>query len=200
MRRRVLSIAVWLAPLSVLLAACDSLGEFRTGDGEVFHGKVVGSDDEDRRSFIRRGIASHTLMDLTFDPALAVPDEEPVEPAGTLTTYRCEEDRLPCPESAKVTGDFTRAALEPIPELTHDALGLYELPDGRRLRNYLFGARFESSDDDGSVKRHASVFVSLLEAGDIEVRVIASSVLTDEGHERFSALFGVFSLSRRKLP
>jgi hypothetical protein len=183
------------------LVACDALSEFRTKPGEVFHGQVVGSDDEDRRSFIRRGIASHTLMDLTFDPALAAPDDEQsVESAGTLTTYRCEQDALPCPASAKTEGDFDRAKLEPIPELTHDALGLYELPDGRRLRNYLLGARFESTDNDGSVQRHASVYVSLLDEGDIEVRVIAPSILADEGHERFSAMFGVFSLSRQKLP
>jgi len=179
------------------LVACDGLSEFRTDPGEVFEGRVIGGEGGDDASFIRSGFPTRTTLALTFDPAKAVPGDEKVEPAGTITTYTCDAD--PCDDDDRTSGSFLEAELEPIPQLSHDALGVYEMPGNSRLRNYMFGARFTSGEGLFAVQRHAMVFLSLLENGRIEVRILAPSVLGGVNgntviHE---AMFGVFSLGRR---
>jgi hypothetical protein len=190
--------------LLLVLAGCDELREFRTDEGEVFHGRVIGSenvDDPSQPSFIRSGLLATTVLDLTFDPARAAPIEGESSSPGSITTYVCDEDgESACPEGARTRGHFDDAALEPIPELSHDALGFYELPGGGRLRSYIFGARFSSGEGLFEVQRHAMVFVSLLESGRVELRIVAPSVLAADGSELHPALFGVFSLERARLP
>lgn len=181
---------------SSVLSSCDGLSEFRTEPGEVYEGRVVGGEGGDS-AFIRSGFPAGTMLALTFDPAKAVPAGEEGEAAGTITTFTCED--AACDADERTAGSFREASLEPIPQLSHDALGVYELPGSNRLRNYMFGARFASGEGLFAVPRHAMVFVSLLETGRIEVRVIAPSVLggpsgTAVIHE---AMFGVFSLARR---
>jgi hypothetical protein len=194
------ALLAWLG-----LPACDSLGEFRTGSGEVFHGEVLGSTtDPVAASFIREGFVSHTEMDLTFDPALArspasADDEQRREPAGTLDTYVCPPETDLCPKSQRAPGPFQRAALEPIERLNHDALSQYDFPGGGRLRNYILGAHFESETSaGGKVERHALVFLSLMENGQVEVRVLAGSMREPDGEDELPGLFGVFVLERRK--
>lgn len=189
--------ALWLACCALCLVACDGLSEFRTEPGEVFEGGVIGGEGGDD-SFIRSGFPAHTTLALTFDPAKAVPAGDEAQSAGTITTYVC--DAAPCDEDERTGGSFVEAELEPIPQLSHDALGVYELPGSSRLRNYMFGARFTSGDGLFAVQRHAMVFLSLLENGRIEVRILAPSVLGGATgnvviHE---AMFGVFSLGRRR--
>jgi hypothetical protein len=184
-----------LAACCLALVACDGLSEFRTGPDEVFQGKVIG-DDSDGESFIRSGFPGGTVLALTFDPANAVPADDDAEPVGTLTTFSCRSSA--CDEAHREAGAFSEAELEPIPQLSHDALGVYEMPGTSRLRNYIFGARFSSGVGFLAVQRHAMVFLSLLENGRIEVRVIAPSVLAADGRSTLhEALFGVFSLARR---
>jgi hypothetical protein len=194
-----------LAVLVLLtLSGCDELSDFRTDSGEVFHGEVIGSTtDPNAPSFIREGFVSHTEMDLTFDPALARSpadeDERVREPAGTLDTYVCPPDTDLCPKSQRTPGPFRRAALESIERLNHDALSQYDFPGGGRLRNYILGAHFESETASGTVlDRHALVFLSLMENGQVEVRVLAGSVREPDGDDELPALFGVFVLERRK--
>lgn len=181
------------------LAGCDGLSEFRTGSGEEFRGRVVGGEGDEAPTFIRSGFSGKTMLALTFDPGRATPAGKAAEPVGTLTTYTCDDEA--CGEDARTPGVFRRAELEPIPQLSHDALGVYELPGSSRLRNYIFGARFSSGTGLLAVQRHAMVFLSLLESGRIEVRVIAPSVLSADGESTLhEALFGVFSLERRPSP
>lgn len=192
-----------LTALLALALGCDELSEFRTHPGEVFRGRVIGNTaDSAQSSFIRRGFVSAALLDLTFDPAFAVPPEESAaETAGTLTTYTCPNDAELCEEDERERGHFRNAELVPIPELSHDVLGRYELPGGSRLRNYLFGARFMSGEGLFATQRHATVFLSLLENGQVEVRILAPSVLGADGRtEAWPGLFGVFSLVRRAAP
>jgi len=188
------------------LTACDDLEAFRTGPDEVFYGDVIGSEpDVDTPSFIRRGFAPGTELEVTFDPSLAVTftgleGEGTSEPAGTLHSYRCPEEMPRCDEDDRTQGHFDHAELQPIPGLVHDALSQYDFPGGGRLKNFLFEARFVTDDADGSVQRHAMVFVSLMESGRMEVRVIAPPVVDDDGEtERQPALFGVFRLRKRTL-
>jgi hypothetical protein len=196
--------ALRLSGLVFVLLGCDELREFRTGEGEVFHGQVIGSenvDDPSQPSFIRSGFLSTTVLELSFDPAHAAPVEGSSVSPGTITTYVCDDDaQSACGEGARARGHFDDAVLEPIPELSHDALGFYELPGGGRLRSYIFGVRFSSGEGLFEVQRHAMVFVSLLESGRVELRIIAPSVPAADGSEPYPALFGVFSLERARLP
>mgnify|MGYP000149162054 CR=1 FL=1 len=73
---------------AVLIAAfgCDTLGEFRTGEGEVYRGQIAGVNDPENcpdgidYSFIRRGFPYGVTLELTFDP-----DEQYADP-GTIST------------------------------------------------------------------------------------------------------------------
>jgi hypothetical protein len=190
---------LWAAAWLLLVAGCDELDEFRTRPGEVFHGRVIGSDSEqDEPSFIREGFPSFTQMDLTFDPSRAGATSEldqPREPAGTLETYLCPEEEDACPERRRTAGHFVESALEPIAPLTHDVLSQYDFPGGR-LRNYILSARFDGLTVLGNVERSALVFASMMENGAVEVRVVAPSVRQD-GADLLPALFGVFVLERR---
>jgi hypothetical protein len=191
------SVSLACSVLALCLVACDELGEFRTEPGEVFEGRVIGGEGGDDASFIRTGFPARTVLALTFDPAKAVPGDEAAEPAGTITSYKCESE--PCDEDDRIPGSFEDAELEPIPQLSHDALGVYEMPGSSRLRNYIFGARFTSGEGLFAVPRHAMVFLSLLESGRIEVRILAPSVLGGPTGDAVihEAMFGVFTLGRR---
>jgi hypothetical protein len=208
----------WLPCLVLGLAlGCDDLDEFHTSSSDVFHGVVIGSGDQvtiddgegpepaptdgSDESFIRQGFESHTELELTFDPELA--DTYLARDAGvgstpapgTLHTYRCTADQNPCAASNQVQSYFDHAPLEVFAALPHDALSQYTFPGGGRIRNYIFGARFQTA----GTPRHAMVFLSLMENGKIEVRILAPSVVDAAGAELYADLFGVFSLGRRKL-
>ena len=152
------------------LVGCSDLSEYR-GD---FRGTVVGTDDDacgDGRapcSFIRRGFAAGTELDLTFDPALA----RSAEP-GRITT---SDDA------------FIGAPLEFIAPLEHDQLSLYQLPGGGRVRNFIFYARSEARGTFPA--RDAMVFLSLMKDSNIEARIIAGS-----GDETRGDLYGLFVLA-----
>ena len=162
-----------------LLPGCNALDEFSTDGKEVFRGNIAGSetgaDGGDRESsFIRSGFPSYTQMELRFDAARV--QTEP----GSITTFDTVAER---------PGHFRQTALEPIEPLARDPLSRYDFPGGGRLVNYIFGARIADEP------RSALVFVSLMEDGDIEVRVIALSADTGDGGT-LDDLFGVFRLKR----
>jgi hypothetical protein len=189
------------------LAGCDDLDQFKTSGGQRFRGEVVGSDSmQGDSSFIRQGFTSHTQMELSFDPALAglSPNDEDggvggrVGP-GKLTTYLCPKGARSCAKSERTPAPFDGAPLLAIENLAHDALSEYSFPGGGRIRNYIFGARFQSTMPTGPVQRYAMVFLSLMENGAIEVRVLAPSVLAADGKtDALPPLFGVFVLERHK--
>lgn len=178
----------------VLIAAlgCDTLGEFSTGEDEIYTGEIVGVNDPLNCaegvdcSFIRRGFPSGVTLELTFDP------DQQYENPGTISTTG---------ESCGPT--FTDTPLLPIPPLAHDQLGLYEFPGGGRIRNYMFVVRPEAGPLAG---RDAMIFLSLLRGGNIEVRVVAgpSLVLCDPADcgvidSGDCDYFGVFGLHREQL-
>jgi hypothetical protein len=76
-------------------------------------------------------------------------------------------------------------------------LSEYDFPGGGRLRNYMLYARSTVSTPDGPVGRSATVFLSLMESGSIEARVMAPSIRLD-GIDAAPALFGVFVLERER--
>ncbi len=150
------------------LPACDDVGRLRTTDETVYRGDVVGDEAD---SFIRRGFAPGTELELEFDPS--VPDRRS---PGVVTT-------TPDPVTAERVFDAT--PLEAIPPLQHDLLSEYSFPGSGRIRNYLYVARPSAGPLAG---RDAMVFLSLLDSGGIELRVIAGSGETAGDH------FGVFPL------
>lgn len=175
-----LATPVVLTSLLFVLSGCDDLGDFKT-DGDVFRGQVIGAGSE----VFRRGISPQTYLELEFDPDLAEGRGEDRGPPGYLHTYVCEDGDSGCANPE--LGPITHTALEPFPVLDNDVLSDYTFPGAGRLRNYIMSARL-SEADSGS----AMVFVSLMEHGGIEVRLLAPGA--EPGAE---GLFGVFPLARQ---
>jgi len=181
----------WICAL-IAAFGCDTLGEFTTGDGEVYRGQILGVNDPTNCpdgidcSFIRRGFASEVTLDLSFDPNQQYDDPGKISTSG---------------EACGPT--FTDTPLLPIPPLAHDQLGLYEFPGGGRIRNYMFVVRPDAGPLAG---RDAMVFLSLIRGGNIEVRIVAGPGLVicdptdcptiDSGQCDY---FGVFRLHREQL-
>lgn len=153
-----------LAPLAL---GCESYDRFRTGPDRTFRGVVYGEGDE---SFIRRGFAAGTAIDLTFDPYAI---GRPV--VGTITTTAPDGTRL-----------FDGTALESIPPLSHDRLSELTFPGTGRLETFLLLARPTEGPLAG---REVMAFLSLLDSGHIEIRLIGGT-----GDESRGDVFGVFEL------
>ncbi|MDQ3037306.1 MAG: hypothetical protein M3Y87_33235 [Myxococcota bacterium] len=155
------------------LAGCDDLSRFATDGDAVYRGTVVGDEAD---SFVRRGFAPGTVMELEFDPR-----SSDVPQPGSLTTS-------PDP----ITGErvFDATPLESIPPLQHDLLSEYEFPGGGRVQNYLYVARPVAGPLAG---RDVMIFLSLLDDGSAEIRVIAGTGEAARGDH-----FGVFRLRREQ--
>ena len=78
--------------------------------------------------------------------------------------------------------------LETIQPLAHDMLADCSFPGAGRSQNFLFLARPSEGPLAG---REVMVFLSLLESGEMEVRVIAGT-----GDEARGDVYGVFRLRR----
>jgi hypothetical protein len=122
--------------------------------------------------FVRQGFGPGVRMRLTFDA------DRIADAPGVLST----DDRL-----------FERVGLRPIPQLHHDPLSTLQFGDGR-VRNLLFGVEPKSGPT-------AFVFVSLIENGNVEVRVLRGAPpaagVTAVPVESGTPLFGVFPLAKQ---
>ncbi|HJL05350.1 MAG TPA: hypothetical protein RMH85_01080 [Polyangiaceae bacterium LLY-WYZ-15_(1-7)] len=186
--RPILALA---ATLTALALGCTDLGEYALNEGEVYRGAVLGTRDPDCESggacsFIRRGFAAETELDLDFVP------EGLASNPGTLST-RGE----PCAPT------FEDEPLLPIAPLAHDALSELDFPGGDRVRNLVYALRPSRGPLAG---RDAMAFISLMRDGDVEVRILAGSGTSDCDPEACPALatgqcdfFGVFRLGREEL-
>ena len=185
MRRMCFSLSLFA------LVSCADLSSFHTDPGESYQGVVLGGDDatcEDTAScsLLRRGFSSGTTLDMTFDPNLR--DVSP----GTLTTRG---------EACGLTLDHT--PLLAIVPLAHDSLSLYDFPGGGRVRNDIYALRPETGPLAG---RDMMAFVSLIEGGRIEVRLISGSgrePCEPDQCDRYARhecdYFGVFRLRRESV-
>jgi len=153
----------------VLASGCETLDRFRTDEHAVFHGTVTGDTAD---SFIRRGFPPDTTLDLEFDPTMAQGPS-----AGTITTS--------APDG---TVYFDHTALRVIESLEHDLLSQYDFPGAGRIRNYAYVARPDTGVLAG---RDVMVFLSLMQDGTVEVRVIAGT-----GDETRGDVFGLFRVAR----
>ena len=91
-------------------------------------------------------------------------------------------------------GLFSYAVLRPIPQLAHDSLSTFNFGEGRE-RNLLFGVRATEG-------AQAFAVVSLLENGDVEVRVLRGAGLLPGESEPLPAegpqLYGIFPMVRQQ--
>jgi hypothetical protein len=168
---RNIGLIAFVAQLGLAALGCDDLHQFKTTQGTVFRGEVVGSDsDPAQSSFIRTGFSSHTHMELEFDPdATGVNAELDATMGqgapGRVHTFTCA--KRGCSSDSGTAGPFDHARLEP-------------------------------PENGAAIQRNAMLFLSLMETGKVEVRAISPSVLASDGQtERLPALFGVFVLDRQ---
>ena len=178
---------------SVAIVACDDLNDFKTSKHEIYRGKVIGIGPQDAgdgmatNRFLLYGFSSDAHLDLRIDPEAAARGESM---AGRMDVYTCEDPSLEdCPADKRISGLFHKATLASIPGLSQDVLSRYDFPGPRRVRNYILTA----PTADGS--QLATVFVSLMESGKIELRIVASQVQSDAGVGA-GAIFGLFMLER----
>lgn len=169
----------WTLAWAVLLLGCHDLDEFASGDG-VFRGEIIGSDGD----VFRQGFPPHTVLELSFEPELAEGRQGPGVSPGRVTTHVCAPSATECEQRSD--GPIVDAELQPFDALQHDVLGDYDFPGPGRVRNYILSVRTVAGDD-------AMVFVSLMEAGGIELRVMAAAPEPDG-----EPFFGVFPLKRGK--
>lgn len=133
--------------------------------------------------------------------------DNPVVGAGFVlsgiqpTTSLCltlDTDHLQDTPGAISTDDglFKTAPLRPIPQIWHDPLSTFTFGEGR-LKNLLYVASTTAGDD-------VFVVVSLMQSGDIEVRLLRGApTLPGDAGEAPAAppnIFAVFDLSRKTGP
>jgi hypothetical protein len=158
--------------LSLSLAfsfGCESYARFRADGTAVFRGTVYGDGEA---SFLRRGFPAGSVAEILFDP-----DAAQRASAGSIT--------VTTPEDVAVLDAVT---LETIQPLAHDMLSEYSFPGAGRIQNFLFLAR---PTEGPLMGREVMVFLSLMESGEMELRVIAGT-----GDEAHGDVFGVFRLRR----
>lgn len=89
-------------------------------------------------------------------------------------------------------GRFRKTALRPIPQVFHDPLSTMNFGEGRE-RNLMYVATPDTTVDAGG---DATIILSLLSTGELEVRVLRSAPSAGDGGSGAAALFGVFPLQR----
>ncbi len=158
----------------VPLVACRDIEGFSTASGGHYEGTIVGA------SFVRAG------LDATVRMCLLIDTDHLQDAPGSLST----DDGL-----------FRTTSLRPIPQIWQDPLSTLNFGEGR-VKNLVYVARGGAADPDRA--GDVMVVVSLMVAGDVEVRLLrgappspadASPSPADAGAAP-EALFGVFALRR----
>ena len=164
--------AISLAPLALLgLVACRDLSGFST-NGDSYQGAVVDAP------FVLAGIdGGATSLCLTLDT------NHLQDTPGTLSMS---------------DGRFRGVALRTIPQIWQDPLSTLQFGDGR-LKNLVYFARASQPFTDGQGD-DVLVVISLMQAGDIQVRLIRSApvVAADGGPgAAVQNVFAIFDLTRQ---
>jgi len=155
-----------LFALSALLAAggCRNISRFSTTGGGHYEGQVVSG------SFVRSNVNEGTRMCLTLDT-----DHLQTTP-GTISSS---------------DGRFSATPLRQIPQIWHDPLSTFSFGEGRE-RNLLYMAAPQVGDAGGDPS-DISVFLSLMDSGDMEVRLVRGAP-TSLNSTNATNIFGVFTL------
>jgi hypothetical protein len=157
---------------------CRSVSRF-SSNGDHFEGDVV------KGSFVRSGVGDDAKMCLLLDAGHLQ------DAPGTFSTS---------------DGRFKDAPLRPIPQIWHDPLSTMTFGDGR-TQNLVYVASpspAASSSDAATASpgdaQDAMVFLSLMDDGSLEVRLVRGAPVADSGAPMpsvASPMFGVFTLARR---
>jgi hypothetical protein len=157
-------------------AACTDLASYSTSSGKQYVGCVVAAD------FVLTGVSPTTELCLTLD-------------ANQLQT---------APGALSSTdGRFQSTPLRPIPQLWNDPLSTFNFGEGR-TKNLLYMASPSPDAGGGGVGGDVTVVVSLMESGDVEVRLLrgAPGVTTPDAAstqaESATNIFAVFPLKLRR--
>ncbi|MDB4936987.1 MAG: hypothetical protein JWP87_3959 [Labilithrix sp.] len=131
-------------------------------------------------NFVRTGVADGARMCVTLD-ANRLQDAP-----GTLTTS---------------DGRFKGTLLRPIPQIWHDPLSTLSFGEGR-VQNLVYVATPVAPAGD---TQDVMVFMSLMEEGGIEVRLVRGAPQVDAGTPapgpvQAAPMFGIFTLDRRDGP
>jgi len=174
-----------LTALALTATGCKSVTRFSSKDGDHYEGDVV------KGSFVRAGVAEEAKMCLLLD-AGHLQDAH-----GTFSTS---------------DGRFKNAQLRPIPQIWHDPLSTITFGEGR-TQNLVYvaspsavpsaadaAAPAPSPAEVAAEAQDVMVFLSLMDDGSLEVRLVRGAPVADSGAPMPSAaspMFGVFTLDRR---
>jgi hypothetical protein len=169
MRRSLLSIASFFVLGALLTAAVGCKSVARFSSTNGDHYE----GDVVKGSFVRAGIEESARMCVVLD-ANHLQDSP-----GTVSTS---------------DGRFKNTPLRPIPQIWHDPLSTMSFGDGR-VQNLVYVATPTAPAGD---TQDVMVFMSLMDEGGIEVRLVRGAPQVDGGATAQAApVFGVFTLGRR---
>ena len=169
------AFAAITAGVSGVSACRDNITRFSTKN-DHYVGEIV------KGSFVRNGMTDATKICLTFD------GDHVQDGPGVITTN---------------DGRFRATPLRPIPQLFHDPLSTLEFGSGR-VQNLVYVATPNAVGDAGPEDlQDVMVFVSLMETGAVEVRLVRGAPQGDAGvgaitPKAAAPLFGVFALEKRE--
>jgi hypothetical protein len=169
----VLLLAVFACAALPLVAACHDLSGFNTNGGS-YQGAVIGAP------FVLAGVDGSTSMCLTLDT-----NHLQDTPGSIWTT----------------DGRFMGSPMRSIPQIWQDPLSTFQFGEGR-LKNmmYMVRATIPFGDAEGN---DVLTVVSLMQSGDIEVRLIRGApVLGADGGAGppMQNVFAIFDLSKQSSP
>lgn len=203
-------IFLWSACLALALMGCHDAADLGATSGRVCQGGVIGSDV----SFIRRGFCPGSTLEIAFSPT--VPAEWNCPPiTGPFDALLNTHDGV----HSSATDAFHCAPLRAIAPLEHDSLSSFTFPGGDRVLNTVYavsrtdlptaceGASTMCTDVPASCfasspGQDAFAFVSLMEDGTVEVRILSGNGTDDDEAGCANPdvavsrnLFGVFALT-----
>jgi hypothetical protein len=174
------------ASLGVLLAgtpACRDLSGFTTGTGNSYEGPIVVAP------FVRAYVDAATVTDS----------------GAVVTTQACltlDADHLQDAPGALSTSDgmFRAVPMRTIPQVWQDPLSTLSFGEGR-IKNLIYVASATQPFPDGA-GRDVFVIVSLMQSGDVEVRLLRGAASLGDGgaSAQDDHLFAVYDLKRKTTP
>lgn len=170
---RVALLASLVVGASASAIGCRDISRFSSA-GDHFEGSIV------KGAFVRNGVADDARLCLSLDA------DHLQDGPGTISSS---------------DGRFRREPLRPIPQLWHDPLSTFSFGEGRE-KNLMYIAAPSTSFADGGETGEVFVVISLMTAGNVEVRLLRGAPPTPAPSDgaaspaSTTSLFAVFQLDR----
>jgi hypothetical protein len=162
-----------LVAMTPAIMGCRDVSRFSSKAGDHYEGDVV------KGSFVRAGLVEDAKMCLLLDAGHLQ------DAPGTFSTS---------------DGRFKDVLLRPIPQIWHDPLSTMTFGAGRSQNLVYVASPSPSATATASEAQDVMVFLSLMDDGGLEVRLVRGAPGTDSGAPAASSaspMFGVFTLDRR---